>query len=68
VLLASLVARKYCINFCFKYLLHFQNLPAFFFNWYSTLLAPPSEVLIPPELSIQAVWTPDWELGKFSPY
>jgi len=58
-----------CIDFCFKYSFHFQNLLGFFFNGYSTLLAPPSEVLIPPELlSSRTVWTPDRELGKFSPY
>lgn len=56
-------------DFCFKYLSHFQNLPAFCFNGYSTLLAPASEVLIPQELlSSKTVWTPDRELGKFSPY
>ncbi|EES10663.1 hypothetical protein BDA96_06G063400 [Sorghum bicolor] len=43
-----------------------KNLPGFFFNGYSTLLAPPSEVLIPPELlSSRTVWTPDRELGQY---
>ncbi|XP_066333130.1 uncharacterized protein [Miscanthus floridulus] len=43
-----------------------KNLPGFFFNGYSTLLAPPSEVLIPPELlSSRTVWTPDQELGQY---
>ena len=66
--LVYLIAREFCIDFCFKYSFHFQN-PGFFFNGYSTLLAPPSEVLIPPELlSSRTVWTPDRELGKFSPY
>ncbi|KAG0547125.1 hypothetical protein BDA96_01G052100 [Sorghum bicolor] len=40
--------------------------PGFFFNGYSTLLALPSEVLIPPELlSSRTVWTPDRELGQY---
>jgi len=47
-------------------LFHFQILPA---SGYSTLLAPANEVLIPPELlSSKTVWTPDRELGTFSPY
>ncbi|KAF8673577.1 hypothetical protein HU200_048664 [Digitaria exilis] len=45
---------------------HFQNLPPFCFNGYSTLLTPANEVLIPPELlSSKTVWTPDRELGQY---
>jgi len=69
VFLVYLIAHEFCIDFYFKYLFNFQNLQGFFFNGYSTLLAPPGEVLIPPELlSSRTVWTPDRELGKFSPY
>ncbi|CAD6261097.1 unnamed protein product [Miscanthus lutarioriparius] len=47
-------------------LLAASNLLGFFFNGYSTLLAPQSEVLIPPELlSSRTVWTPDRELGQY---
>ena len=57
------------LTFCFDYVFHFQNLPASCFSGYSTLLAPANEVLIPPELlSSKTVWTPDRELGTFSPY
>jgi large subunit ribosomal protein L4 len=56
------------IAFYFNNVIHFQNLPAFCFHGYSTLLAPANEVLIPPELlSSKTVWTPDRELGMFSP-
>ncbi|WVZ50851.1 hypothetical protein U9M48_002063 [Paspalum notatum var. saurae] len=40
-----------------------KNLPPFCFNGYSTLLAPASEALIPPELlSSKTLWTPDREI------
>nr|CAB3491871.1 unnamed protein product [Digitaria exilis] len=54
------------IDFCLNYVFHFQNLPPFCFNGYSTLLTPANEVLIPPELiSSKTVWTPDRELGQY---
>ncbi|XP_066337295.1 uncharacterized protein [Miscanthus floridulus] len=43
-----------------------SNLTGFCFIGYSALLAPASEVLIPPELlASKTMWTPDWKLGQY---